>query len=120
MTFDGGGRVAPALRHSNSHTTSTIAITTTGGTMWAARSRSPAVSRVVSGCFGRASGSTVAETAAALAGGATTRSVLRRGIFIASVSASASRRGRRPAAPCFDSHLDALDREAFEVGGGVL
>src|SRR3982074_2025166 len=111
MTLEGGGRVAPALRHTSSQTNRASAITTTGGTRRAAISRDTTSIRFArGGTRGGASGSTVAVMAAVLAGSAITGSVLTRGMFIAWLSASSVTSG---------SHLDALDRQALEVGGRV-
>src|SRR5712672_926092 len=55
-------------------------------------------------------GGRVAVTAAGLAGAAIMGSVLTKGMFIAWLSASSVTSG---------SHLDALDRQALEIGRGV-
>src|ERR1700716_674415 len=95
MTLEGGGRVAPALRHTSSQTNRASAITTTGGTRRAAISRDqPSIRFARGGPCGGASGSTVAVLAAVLAGAAITGSVLTRGVFIPWLSALPVKSGR--------------------------
>src|SRR5258708_11824942 len=100
MTLEGGGRVAPALRHTSSHTNRASAITTTGGTRRAAISRDqPSIRFARGGPCGGASGSTVAVMAAGLPGPAITGSVLTQGKFIALLFAFPIKSGRPSSAP---------------------
>ena len=77
-TRDGGGSVAPALRHSSSQTPRMIASTTTGGTTLLATALARASARVANGVFLGA----IASTLAGAAGKLTAVSVLRTGMFI--------------------------------------
>src|SRR5262245_55845682 len=78
-TLDGGGRVAPALRHSNSQISRISAMTTAGGTTRAEIAWARAASRVASGERRGGSATIVAVVAV---GCADTVSDLRTGMFI--------------------------------------
>src|SRR5262245_53795217 len=101
-TAEGGGSVAPARRHSSSHTSNASASTTAGGTTPTASVRATAARRPSSGRGCSRSGSTRAPS---LRGGASAiRSDFVTGMLMG-------------AAP---SNLDALDRQALEVGAGIV
>src|SRR5215204_1975859 len=113
MTAEGAGRVAPGCRQRNSHTSRISASTISGGRMRARRS----AARAWLSAFGHVrfvtnSGST---SAARVGSGATPVGVLRAAIGIGSFSPSL-KIWRRPAA----SDLDALDRQALQVGRRIL
>src|SRR5262245_2963650 len=78
-TLDGGGSVAPALRHSSSQINRTSAMTTTGGTTRTEIAWARAASRVESG---ERRGGSATIVAAVVVGSADTVSDLRTGMFI--------------------------------------
>ena len=79
-TLEGGGSVAPVLRHSISQITRNTASTTTGGTTFVATIFDLAVRRAASGVFFGASANTLAG--AAEGNGTAVVSVLSTGMFI--------------------------------------
>src|SRR5262245_5939010 len=101
-TADGGGRVAPARRHRSSHTSSASAITTAGGTTRTASRPARAARRLSSGRGCSRSGSTRAPPDRD--GASATLSDLVTGMLM----------GFAP------SDLDALDRQALEVGARIV
>src|SRR5262245_5215407 len=101
-TADGGGRVAPARRHRSSHTSSASAITTAGGTTRTASRPAKAARRLSSGRGCSRTGSTRAPPDRD--GASATLSDLVTGMLM----------GFAP------SDLDALDRQALEVGARIV
>src|SRR4051812_10166546 len=115
--FEGAGSVAPGFMHRTCHTASMSASMTSGGMVRVATVASAGRILVFTKLgFGVDNRSTVAVAGET----ATDGSVLTRGMVIQRSPSPREASGSRRAAARARSHLDALDRQALEVGARVL